>query len=51
MAADIYDEDGGLYASGQGEFVLFTAKKFTELGIIDEKQLKRMAEAYEWFDN
>ena len=51
MAADIYDEDGGLYASGQGEFVLFTSKQFTKLGVIDEKQLKRMADAYEWFND
>ena len=50
MAADIYDEDEKLYASGQGEFVLFTPKQFTELGVIDEEQLKRMGEAYEWFD-
>lgn len=51
MAADIYDEDDELYASGQGEFILFTPKQFIDLGVIDEEQLKRMAGSYEWFDN
>ncbi|MCK5312120.1 MAG: PaaI family thioesterase [Desulfobacteraceae bacterium] len=51
MAADICDENGGLYASGQGEFVLFTPEQFTELGVIDKKQIKRMTDAYEWFNN
>ena len=50
MAADIYDEAGGLYASGQGEFALFTPEQFSKLGVIDEEQLKRMAGAYKWFD-
>ncbi|MCK5096609.1 MAG: PaaI family thioesterase [Desulfobacteraceae bacterium] len=51
MAADIYDEKGKLYSSGQGEFALFTPKQFAELGVIDKEQLKRMTGAYEWFDN
>ena len=51
MAADICDKDGGLYASGEGEFVLFTPKQFSELGVIDDEQLKRMAETYEWFND
>ena len=51
MGADIYDKDGELYSRGRGEFALFTPEKFSKLGVIDDEQLKRMAQDYEWFNN
>lgn len=43
MAAEIYDEDGDLCASGKGDFVLFTVEQFAKLGVIDKEQLEEMA--------
>ncbi len=51
VVADIYGKDDKLYSSGQGEFALFSPDEFSKLGVIDEAQLKRMTDAYEWCED
>ncbi|MCP4115745.1 MAG: PaaI family thioesterase [Desulfobacteraceae bacterium] len=41
VAAEIRDEQGDLYASSEGEFVLFTMEEFSTMDIIPKEELEQ----------
>lgn len=47
VKGELFDDEGKLCASSEGEFVLYTKEQFARLGVIPEEELQAMATSFE----